>query len=373
MINPLFTNIKHLPESEILARRKPLFQMNLPENIDFLLVGHGLAGALLADALKRRGKLVAVADPYLPFGATKVAAGILNPIIGPKLNAPWRIKDCLERARETYERLGKAWDVELYRGFRMIRIFKDLEMADRWKVRKVETATAPFMGKTFGSEELREMGAESTYGAGEVLGAGALRAQELVDASRRHLSESGLFHPEAFDAQDVSSLPRIVFCEGFRVRDNPWFSALPFAPVRGEILEMADDRTEFLNGGTWFLPQGSGKALAGSTFDWDDLESGPTDAGTTRILEGLSYLNDPKPSVTGRRSGVRPGTRDRMPIMGTHPKNPSMSIFNGFGSRGGTLIPLCAELFAEYLLEEKPLPEELDLRRFPEADSLPKP
>jgi hypothetical protein len=37
------------------------------------------------------------------------------------------------------------------------------------------------------------------------------------------------------------------------------------------------------------------------------------------------------------------------------------------------LIPLCAELFAESLLEGNPLPEELDLRRFPEADSLPTP
>ena len=246
-------------------------------------------------------------------------------------------------------------------------------MADRWKVRKVEAATAPYMGKTFGSEELSELGAESPFGAGEVLGAGALRAQELVDSSRRHLSESGLFHPEAFDAHDPPSDKRIVFCEGFRVKDNPWFSALPFAPVRGEILELADDRTDFMNGGTWLLPQGSGQALAGSTFDWDDLESGPTDAGTKKILEGLHYLNAPKPSVTGRRSGVRPGTRDRMPIMGTHPKKLSISLFNGFGSRGGTLIPLCAELFAEYLLEEKPLPEELDLRRFPEADALPTP
>jgi len=50
-----------------------------------------------------------------------------------------------------------------------------------------------------------------------------------------------------------------------------------------------------------------------------------------------------------------------------------MSIFNGFGSRGGTLIPFCSELFAKYLLEDEPLPEELDLRRFPEADSLSMP
>ena len=347
--------------------------MNMPKNIDFLLVGHGLAGALLGDALERQGARVAVADPYLPFGASRVAAGIINPIIGPKLNAPWRIEDCLDKARETYERLGEAWNVELFREFRMVRIFKDREMAERWYTRKTEATTAPFMGKTFNSEELVEMGVDAPFGAGEVLGAGALKTQKLVDASRRHLRKDGLFHSEAFDPQDLPSGMRIVFCEGFRVRDNPWFGTLPFAPVRGEILELADDRTDFLNGGTWFLPQGSGQALAGSTFDWDDLESGPTVIGTKKILEGLHYLNDPKPSVTGRRSGVRPGTRDRMPIMGTHPANPHMSIFNGFGSRGGTLISLCAELFVEYLLKDKPLPKELDLRRFPEADSLPTP
>ena len=244
-------------------------------------------------------------------------------------------------------------------------------MANKWQGRKKETATAPFMGKTFGSEELAEMGVGSTFGAGEVLGAGALVSKALVDASQKHLKEGGLFHAEAFDPQHARSVPRIVFCEGFRVKDNPWFSTLPFAPVRGEIIELADDRTEFLNGGTWLLPREPGQALAGSTFDWNGLESGPTDLGTKKILEGLHYLKGSKPSVTGRRSGVRPGTRDRMPIMGTHPKNSSMSIFNGFGSRGGTLIPLCAEIFAEYLLEDNPLPEELDLRRFPEANSLP--
>mgnify|MGYP001185305936 CR=1 FL=1 len=347
--------------------------MNLSKDIDFLLVGHGLAGTLLADALERRGNRIAVADPYLPFGATKVAAGILNPIIGPKLNAPWRIKDCLNKARETYERLGKTWGVELFREFRMVRIFKDQEMASKWRVRKMEIATAPFMGKTFGSEELQKMGVGAPFGAGEVLGAGALRTKELVDASRGFLRQDGLFHAETFDPLDAPPGLRIVFCEGFRVKDNPWFSTLPFAPVRGEILELGDDRTEFLNGSTWFLPRGSSQALAGSTFDWDDLESGPTDEGAKRIMEGLHYLNGPKPSVMGSRSGVRPGTRDRMPIMGTHPQNPLISIFNGFGSRGGTLIPLCAKLFAEYLLEEHPLPEELDLRRFPEANSLPLP
>ena len=106
------------------------------------------------------------------------------------------------------------------------------------------------------------MGAESPFGAGEVLGAGALRAQRTgrcfpATLERKRTLSSGSLRCAGYARRDK----RIVFCEGFRVRDNPWFSTLPFAPVRGEILELADDRTEFLNGGTWFLPQGSGQGV----------------------------------------------------------------------------------------------------------------
>ena len=43
--------------------------------MDFLILGHGLAGALLADALERRGNKPIVADASLPHAATPVAAG----------------------------------------------------------------------------------------------------------------------------------------------------------------------------------------------------------------------------------------------------------------------------------------------------------
>jgi len=342
-------------------------------DMDFLIVGHGLAGALLADALERRGNKPIVADASLPYAATPVAAGILNPVIGPRLNAPWRAAECLDIARETYRRMEADWEGTLFREFQILRLFDDEEMAKRWEQRRSEDSISSFLGKTFTSGEMQRMGVHSQFGAGEVLGTGALDTQGLVQASRRHLKKEGRYLDESIRHDDLPANRRIIFCEGFRVRDNPWFGTLPFAPVRGEILELQDERSECLNGGTWFLPKGDGKALAGSTFDWDNLECGPTEEGMQTILAGLDYLAGPKPKTTGQRSGIRPATRDRMPILGMHPRNNSLGLFNGFGSRGGTLIPLCADLFSKHLVEGKPLPEELDLRRFPESETLPPP
>ena len=56
--------------------------------IDFLIVGHGLAGATLAHLLLERGQRIMVLDKKLPHCASQVAAGLVNPLIGPKFNIP---------------------------------------------------------------------------------------------------------------------------------------------------------------------------------------------------------------------------------------------------------------------------------------------
>ncbi|MEC7802196.1 MAG: hypothetical protein VX467_03390, partial [Verrucomicrobiota bacterium] len=53
-----------------------------------LVVGHGLAGAILTQTLRLRGVSVACLDGGLIHSASKVAAGLINPYIGPKFNIP---------------------------------------------------------------------------------------------------------------------------------------------------------------------------------------------------------------------------------------------------------------------------------------------
>ena len=62
-------------------------------------------------------------------------------------------------------------------------------------------------------------------------------------------------------------------------------------------------------------------------------------------------------------AGVRPTTADRNAFLGTHPEQPRLHLFNGFGARGALSIPWYARRMAGYLLQHRPLPAEADLAR----------
>ena len=62
----------------------------------FLIVGHGLAGAVLAHTLIEKKQDVSVMDTNLGHSASSVSVGLVNPLIGPKLNLPKKMVDCLQ-------------------------------------------------------------------------------------------------------------------------------------------------------------------------------------------------------------------------------------------------------------------------------------
>lgn len=57
---------------------------------DYIIVGQGLAGSLIALNLLRRGKSVRVIDDGHKHAASKVAAGLINPITGRRHVLTWR-------------------------------------------------------------------------------------------------------------------------------------------------------------------------------------------------------------------------------------------------------------------------------------------
>jgi glycine/D-amino acid oxidase-like deaminating enzyme len=117
------------------------------------------------------------------------------------------------------------------------------------------------------------------------------------------------------------------------------------------------------------LPGEEGFLRAGSTYDHEDLESGATEAGREEILDGLAGFLDEDFSVTNQRCGIRPSTRDRLPVMGRHPDHPQIALFNGFASKGATWAPSLAEHFASHLLNGDALDVEIDLLRFAKGKS----
>ena len=59
--------------------------------VDFMIVGQGLAGSLLASELLDAGKTIQIFDADHEGAASAIAAGIINPITGRRLVKSWMI------------------------------------------------------------------------------------------------------------------------------------------------------------------------------------------------------------------------------------------------------------------------------------------
>ena len=101
--------------------------------------------------------------------------------------------------------------------------------------------------------------------------------------SKQSLIESGNWIDAKF-IYDEATYDKVIFCEGFRAKYNPWFSFLPFSPVRGEILKIRKSISTSASNGTWAIKSSDQNFIAGSTWDHEKLERGPTEKGKEEII-----------------------------------------------------------------------------------------
>lgn len=332
-------------------------------NERILIVGHGLAGAVLAQTLIHAGLEIKILEPHFPHHASKVAAGLINPFIGPKLNPPENIIDCLRTNQVFFSPFNKLFGKCIYQAIELHRVFRDKEQSRTWEIQGTKWESLMLSRKLLTSEYFANLNLHAPFGGG-LTRAFKLDFESFLSASKQILKDSDSWESRAYCENDYKCFTKIIFCEGFRGKHNSWFKSLPFSPAQGEVLKMGQCCSIPLSNGTWLLPDGNSKNSAGSTWKHDDLESGPTEEGKREILNNLSFLKDPPCEIISHNSGVRSSTIDRMPMIGKHPQNSKVFIFNGFGSRGATTIPYYAEKMTKYLTKQKTLPLEADIKRF---------
>ena len=69
---------------------------------DTIIIGQGLAGSLLGWQLIQDGQRVLVIDDGHRSAASRVAAGIINPITGQRLVKSWHVDQFLPEAEKFY-------------------------------------------------------------------------------------------------------------------------------------------------------------------------------------------------------------------------------------------------------------------------------
>jgi glycine/D-amino acid oxidase-like deaminating enzyme len=119
-----------------------------------------------------------------------------------------------------------------------------------------------------------------------------------------------------------------------------------------------------VNFGQFLLPYGDEKFRLGATYDWNEVPDVPTEEAREFLLFELKARLNNDIIVESHKTGYRPTTRDRRPIIGFSKGNELLGVFGGLGSKGVLLAPYFAKLFTAVLTEGVPVPKEVNAARF---------
>lgn len=346
--------------------------------LDYLIVGQGLAGSLLAWELMERGAKVLIVDNG-DSNASRIAAGLINPVTGMRLVQGKDTGRQLQAAQKFYQRLEIRFGQPFFIKKPMLRIIRNENELEYCRKRLLDPQYRQYLDRLVGSELVQNpisapMGALLQKQTGFLLTRPLLNCLKEYFIAKNSFIETGFSYREIVNEQNSViwkniETKRIVFCEGYRAVENPWFSWLPFQPAKGEILTLTVPKIlpdTILNFGNWLIPINRQTFRIGATFDRENLDTRPTEFGRNALLSSLAKVcPDIKPETTiAHRANIRPCTLDKNPFIGIHPRNNKFSIFNGFGSKGSLLIPGYAVQFADELENQTPIDKAADIRRF---------
>ncbi|PID81944.1 hypothetical protein CSB20_00405 [bacterium DOLZORAL124_64_63] len=349
-------------------------------NVDFLIIGQGMAGSTLAIELLRRGKSVLVIDRQNGQSSTRVAAGLITPLTGKGMNPAWRQEKYLSTAITFYHEIEKESGRKLYHHTPAVRLFSTRSEQEKWRRKALEHDQWAY-------EMARIEGPfKPTHGGIEMPDGAWLDTVAFLQVVRDRLTDAGAFRQATFSETDVTldatgvhwqdvHAGKIILCQGAYGLAGVdgyqgWFSGIPHRCAKGEILSLRVgglDQTKRYHCNGWLAPREGGMWKAGANYDWENLDSAPTSAGKAEVIEKLRTWLDERNvpiEVIGHEAGIRPIIRNSRPLIGFHPDTPQIGFFNGLGSKGTLMAPGVASHFAKHLCGQCQLDENLSLAHF---------
>ena len=341
-------------------------------------MGQGLAGSILALHLLSAGKRVMVIDNGHAESSSVVAAGMITPIAGRRLAKSWLLDSALNYARTFYQSCEQITRGPCFIPKTLYRLFKNEGEVARFQQRRNDPDYAPYIGTVRPPLTLPRTHADS-LGSFDILNGGYLAVNRFLQATRQQLIDRDAYQSIIFEYAALQVLPNrvsylswsardIIFCEGWKGAQNPWFAWLPFNSAKGNILTIQTSEPfidAIYNQRKWILPTTPDELKIGATYTRTQLNSIPDAEAKAELLAALHTLLPDIPDyiVTHHQAGVRPLTIDNRPFIGRHPQHPRLACFNGFGSKGALHIPYLAKQFVEHLEQGTPVHPECAIEK----------
>ncbi len=334
-----------------------------------LIVGQGLAGTALGLELETAGIAFLVASAGHDDAASRIAAGLINPITGLRAVKSAQVDTLLPEAEAFYRRAEQTLGVRLWQPMGLTRRWRDEAERAALAAKIASGALAPFAGPgSFGPDGVRVQGAARVdlpallaHAERRWLDAGRLR-RVLVRREEIAVDDAGV-------RWGTESFSHVVLCTGAGELGRAWFSAEPFAPVQGEILTLADAGVaadEARNGGGhWLLGIGAGLARVGATFVRGEGAGGVTSAAREKLTVVARELGAASGArVVEQVAGVRLILPDRLPVAGISAVQSRVGFCGALGSKGALWAPRLARAWVEHLVCNADFPSDFAQGRF---------
>ena len=341
------------------------------KNLKILVVGQGIAGTVLALTLRQAGVEVWCRDGKEQVSCSDIAAGVINPVTGKRYAKSWNFDLFYPFAKQFYTQIEPLAKRKIWLEYPILRLLGSPLESNEWNLR---SARPEFAGLMYYSENAGEW--ESHVKPGFMYGglnqAGRVEFEALMQYNRSLAEQENRWIPRNLETAEVEELlhdfTHIIFSEGYRSEQNPYFPQIPWQSAKGDRLlirlPQPQPRTSMLKKQIIVAPVAEDLYWAGANYYWEYADTNPTPKGLQFIENELNIMLQSPYQIVDHSAAVRPVIKDRRPIMGWSQKNPKIGIFNGLGSKGALLAPWCAAHFVANLCQNSPIDSELDVQRF---------
>ena len=343
--------------------------------VDYIIVGIGIAGISICEQLRANEKTFIVFDDDSQTSST-IAGGLYNPVVLKRFTSVWKSTEQLELALPVYADIENRLNVKLDYKVPVYRKFASFEEQNDWFTASDKPLLTKYLSTKIIKNDNEAVNAD--FGFGEVLDTGRIDTKTMINTYKADLLKADLLIASKFDYTELNhkedavnykniKAKRIVFAEGSGIRYNPFFNNIPLNPAKGELLTILAPNLKInyvLKAGVFIIPLGDDLYRIGSTYEWDDLTNNITEQARITILEKLDKIINCDYIVVNQVAGVRPAVMDRRPLIGRHKDYKNIFVLNGLGSRGVMIGPYVANQLYNFIEHDAALEKLIDIVRF---------
>ena len=329
----------------------------MQHSVDYIIVGFGLAGAILAFKCWKKNKSFVIYDSPHSASAGSISSGLINPITGRRFVKSWQYDQLVTTLIKTYSQIEQEFDVELLSEITIQRSLFTIKDENLWTtISQNEPKYCLFNDDDSPWDTI----VKHSHSKGIIKGY-QLNAPFLLDTLATHFVDNIVNENLDHEALTINSTgvsyhnlsaQKLIFCEGWHASNNPFFQSIEFEPAKGEVLIVripGFESTRILKDKVFLVHMENDLYWVGSTYEWTDLNDKPTKEKREEIETILKNLLNVPFEVIDQLAGVRPSIKQRRPVAIVHPEHPSLLFFNGLGTKGASLAPYFANKIMELI------------------------